>query len=295
MSSEIRAAGTPQPIGYRRTPLGMAGLVVRWVLLVGGAVVFLLPFYLIVRNALASEADISSPNWTLFPSSLHWENIAELFNDTEVPFLRSMWNSTVIGVLGTVGQLFFAALAGYGLARIPYKHANKVFYAIMGLMLLPAGVTFVPGFIIVSSFGWIGSLQGLIIPTLFSVFAAFLFRQNFLNFPKELEEAARIDGLGYLRTFFLIVIPNSVPFLVALAVITFIGNWNSFIWPLVINGQSPESWTVQISLATFITAQTVNIHELFMAAAIAMLPILVLFVFLQRHLIQGVAQTGIKG
>jgi multiple sugar transport system permease protein len=293
--SDVRTTGTPQPIGYKRTPLGAIGRVARWIALLVMTVLFLTPFYLILRNALATEAEITAETWTLFPSSLHFENIMELFNDTEVPFLRSMYNSAVVGVLGTVGQLLFAAMTGYGLARIPYKHASKVLYTIMALMIIPAGVSFVPSFIVVSSLGWVGSLRGLIIPGLFSAFAAFLFRQYFLNFPRELEEAARIDGLGYFGTFWRIVIPNSAPFIAALAAITFIGNWNAFLWPLVINGSEQSGWTVQIALSTFITAQTINIHELFMAAAIAMLPLILIFAFLQRYLIQGVAETGIKG
>jgi multiple sugar transport system permease protein len=289
-----RTSGTPRPIGYGRTPVGIVGAVARWVALIVATVLFLIPFYLIVRNALASEADITAPDWTLFPSALQWGNFAELFNDTEVPMARALLNSTIVGVLGTGGQLLLASLAGYGLARIPNRHGNKVFYAIVGTLMIPGAVTFIPSFVLVSSLGWVSSLRGLIIPGLFNAFAAFLFRQYFLGFPRELEEAARIDGLGYWRTFWRIVVPNSLPFFAALAAITFIGNWNAFLWPLVI-GQDQSSWTVQVALSTFITAQTINIHELFMAAAVAIFPLVLIFVFLQRYLVQGVAQTGIKG
>jgi multiple sugar transport system permease protein len=289
-----RTTGTPRPIGYGRTAAGVVGAVARWIALVVATVLFLVPFYLIVRNALSSEADITAPDWTLFPSTLHWSNIAELFSDTEVPMARALFNSMVVGVLGTGGQLLLASLAGYGLARIPNRHGNKVFYAIVATLMIPGAVTFIPSFVLVSSLGWVSSLRGFIIPGLFNAFAAFLFRQYFLGFPRELEEAARIDGLGYWRTFWRIVVPNSLPFFAALAAITFIGNWNAFLWPLVI-GQDQSSWTVQVALSTFITAQTINIHELFMAAAVAILPLVLIFVFLQRYLVQGVAQTGIKG
>jgi multiple sugar transport system permease protein len=293
MAAIERTAGTPQPIGYSRSPLGMVGSVLRWIALIGATLLFLIPFYLVLRNALSTEADITAANWQFFPTHLQWGNIKELFNDENVPMARALYNSAVVGILGTGGQLLLASMAGYGLARIPYKHADKVFYAVMATLMIPAAVSFIPSFIVVSSLGWVSTLRGLIIPTLFSGFAAFLFRQYFLGFPKELEEAARVDGAGYFATFWRIVVPNSLPFFAAIAAITFIGNWNSFIWPLVI-GQDSNSWTVQVAMSTFITAQTVNIHQLFMAAAVSILPLVLIFAFLQRYLIQGVTQSGIK-
>jgi multiple sugar transport system permease protein len=293
MAVSERTTGTPQPIGFSQSTLGRIGTVLRWIALFIAVVLFLLPFYLILRNALSTEADITAPTWTLFPSHLQWGNIGELFNDTTVPMARALYNSAVVGVLGTAGQLLLASMAGYGLARIPYKHADKIFYAIVATLMIPGAVTFIPSFIVVSSLGWVSSLRGLIIPTLFSGFAAFLFRQYFLGFPRELEEAARVDGAGYFGVFWRIVVPNSLPFFAALAAITFIGNWNSFLWPLVI-GQDSSSWTIQVAMSTFITAQTINIHELFMAVAVSILPLVLIFAFLQRYLIQGVTQSGIK-
>jgi multiple sugar transport system permease protein len=284
----------PQVVGHGRTPLGRIGAVVRYVALVMAAFLFLVPFYLIVRNGLASEADITSPNWTFVPSSLHWGNVVELFDDPSVPMARALLNSAVVGVLQTVGQLVLCSMAGYGLARIPFRHANKIFYAVLATLMIPSAITFVPSFVLVSTLGWVSSLRGLIIPGLFSGFTAFLFRQYFLGFPHEIEEAARMDGLGYWGTYWRIVVPNSGNFIAAIAVITFVNNWNAFLWPLVI-GQDQSSWTVQVALSTFLTAQTVNLHELFMAAAVSILPLVLVFVFLQRYLVQGVAQTGIKG
>ncbi|CAL9610077.1 L-arabinose transport system permease protein AraQ [Streptomyces sp. enrichment culture] len=258
------------------------------------AVLFLVPFYLIVRNALMTDPEITGEEWKWFPGSVQWSNFSEPFDDVTVDFARSLWNSVVVAVLHTAGILLICSLAGYGLARIPYKHANKVFYAVLATLMVPTAVTFVPSFVLVSSLGWVDSYRGLIIPGLFSGFTCFLFRQYFLGFPKELEEAARVDGLGYWGAYWRVVVPNSLNFFAAIATITFINGWNSFLWPLVI-GQDPSAWTVQVALSSYMTNQTVNYHLIFMATAISILPLVLVFLFLQRWLVQGIAQTGIKG
>ncbi|SDP41323.1 multiple sugar transport system permease protein [Streptomyces sp. cf386] len=258
------------------------------------ALLFLVPFYLIVRNALMTDQEITGEEWKWFPTSIQWGNITEPFDDVTVDFAQSLWNSVVVAVLHTAGILLICSMAGYGLARIPYKHANKVFYAVLATLMVPTAVTFVPSFVLVSSLGWVDSYRGLIIPGLFSGFTCFLFRQYFLGFPKELEEAARVDGLGYWGAYWRVVVPNSLNFFAAIATITFINGWNAFLWPLVI-GQDPSAWTVQVALSSYMTNQTVNYHLIFMATAISILPLVFVFLFLQRWLVQGIAQTGIKG
>ncbi|MGW4868797.1 carbohydrate ABC transporter permease [Streptomyces chartreusis] len=258
------------------------------------ALLFLIPFYLIVRNALMTDPEITGENWKWFPTDIQWGNITEPFDDVTVDFARSLWNSVVVAVLHTTGILLICSMAGYGLARIPYRHANKVFYAVLATLMVPTAVTFVPSFVLVSSLGWVDSYRGLIVPGLFSGFTCFLFRQYFLGFPKELEEAARVDGLGYWGAYWRVVVPNSLNFFAAIATITFINGWNAFLWPLVI-GQDPSAWTVQVALSSYMTNQTVNYHLIFMATAISILPLVFVFLFLQRWLVQGIAQTGIKG
>ncbi|WP_112246966.1 carbohydrate ABC transporter permease [Kribbella monticola] len=277
----------------QRSGADKAGSAIRYVVLGIGAIFFLLPFYLLLRNGLSTEADITSPTWKLFPSTLHWSNISDLFNDPAVPMARSLVNSLVIAVVQTVGVLVISGLAGYGLARIPFRYANAVFYFIVATLLIPAAVTFVPSFVLVSSLGWVSTLRGLIVPGLFQAFATFLFRQYFLNFPRELEEAAQLDGTAYWGTFWRIVVPNSAGFIAAIGTITFIGSWNAFLWPLVI-APDQNSWTVQIALSTFLTAQTINLPQLFIAASIAILPLVVMFVFLQRWIVEGVERSGIS-
>jgi multiple sugar transport system permease protein len=291
----IRVSQSPRS---PRAPTRSTGVVIssilRYTLLIFLAIVFLIPFYLIVRNGLSTEFDITAQNWTFFPSTLHFENIQELFNDPAVPFMDGMINSAIIGVLQTVGQILFCGLAGYGLARIPYRWSNQVFYAILATLMIPSAVIFVPVYVIVSDLNWVSTLQGLVVPGLFSGFTTFLFRQFFLSFPHELEEAGRVDGLGYWGIFWRIVVPNSYGIIAALSVIAFITSWNGFLWPLVI-AQDPSAYTVQVVLSNYLNAQVLNLHELFIGAAVAILPLVIVFLFLQRYIVEGYKQSGLKG
>lgn len=269
-------------------------LILRYLLLTVLAVLFLLPFYLMVRNGLATDRDITSPNWTFFPRELHFENITELFSDPDVPFLDGLINSALVAFLQTVGQILISALAGYGLARVPYRWSRVVFFAVLLTLMIPSAVIYVPTYVIVSNLQWVNTLQGLVVPGLFAGFTTFLFRQFFLSFPHELEEAGRIDGLGYGGIFWRIVIPNSYGIIAALSVITFITSWNAFLWPVVV-GQDSSAWTIQVVLSNYLNAQVLNLHELFIGSIVAILPLVIIFFFLQRYIVEGYRQSGLKG
>jgi multiple sugar transport system permease protein len=270
------------------------GTTLRYVLLIILAAIFIFPFYLMLRNGLATDAEITSPHWTFFPSQLHFENIQELFSDPDITFMDGLINSATIATLQTIGQILISALAGYGLARIPYRWSNLVFFAILLTLMIPSAVLYVPTYVIVSYLGWVNTLQGLVVPGLFAGFTTFLFRQFFLGFPHELEEAGRIDGLGYMGIFWRIVIPNSYGIIAALSVITFITSWNSFLWPFVV-GQDPSAFTIQVVLSNFLNAQVLNLHELFMGAIVATLPLVIIFLLLQKYIAEGYKQSGLKG
>lgn len=268
--------------------------VLRYGALIILSAIFLFPFYLLLRNGLATDADITSPTWTFFPKALHFENIQELFSDPDIPFMDGIINSAMVAVLQTIGQILISALAGYGLARIPYRWSNVVLFLVLLTLMIPSAVIYVPTYVIVSDLGWVSTLQGLVVPGLFTGFTTFFFRQFFLSFPRELEEAGRIDGLGYMGTFWRIVVPNSGGIIAALSVITFITSWNAFLWPLVI-GQDQSAWTIQVVLSNFLNAQVLNLHELFIGATIAILPLIVIFLLLQRFIVEGYKQSGLKG
>lgn len=275
-------------------PRAIASATALYAVLVGAAILFLIPFYLLVRNGLSSDLDISAPDWRFFPTSLQFDNVTQLFDNRSVPFLDSLRNSAVVSVLQTAGAVIVASMAGYGLARVPYRFANAVFVLILVTLMIPAAVTFVPSFVLVSEIGWLNTYQGLIVPGMFQAFAAFLFRQYFLGFPIELEEAARIDGLSTWGTYWRIVVPNSKGIFAVVASITFIASWNAFLWPLVV-GRDRDKWTVQVALSSFLNSQSPRMTQLFVASAIAILPLLVAFILLQRFIVEGVERTGITG
>lgn len=258
------------------------------------ALLFLIPFYIILRNALMTQPEITSFDWNWWARTLQWSNLTTLFTDESAPMGTGLLNSAIIATLETAGQILFASMAGYALARIPSRWSKPLFFLVILALMVPGAVTFIPKYILVSQLGWVSTLQGIIVPDLFNAFACFLFRQFYLNFPRELEDAGRVDGLSYFGIYGRLLLPNSLPVMIALGVISFINSWNSLLWPLVI-GQDSSSWTVQVVLSTFITAQTINIPELFMGVAVAVLPLVILFLFLQRYIAEGIARSGIQG
>ena len=189
--------------------------------------------------------------------------------------------------------MLFSSMAGYALARIPARGRSVVFFLILSTLMIPSAVTFVPTFAVVAWLGGVNTRWGIIAPGVFSAFSIFLFRQFYLRFPTEIEEAGRLDGLSYFGVYRHLLLPNSTSILMALGVLTFIGSWNSFLWPLVI-GQDPSSWTVQVVLSTFLTAQTQNLAQLFAAAAVGVAPLVIVFLLMQRYIVEGAKFSGGK-
>ena len=272
--------------------------IVRRILLYGLlallVIAFLLPFYLLIRNALLTEKQFSgSDGWIWFPLPPQFQSWYDVFHDDAASMVDGLKNSALIALTQVFGQLLFASLAGYGLARIPFRWSKLFFYGILFTLMIPGAVTFIPTFLVIANIGWVNTLQGLIVPGLFSSFSALLFRQYFLDFPRELEEAAQIDGLGYWGIFWRIVVPNSQAIFLSLGLLAFMGSWNSFLWPLVV-GQDASLWTIQVVISTFITQQAVNFPAIFMGAIISIVPLLIIFFFFQRYIVAGLARTGIK-
>jgi multiple sugar transport system permease protein len=269
------------------------GPLLRYALLAVVTILFLTPFYLLIRNALMTDAQITSPHGPWFPTSPHWANFQQLFTDPSAPMLTGLENSAFIACVTLVLQMLFSSMAGYALARIPARGRNIVFAIILSTLMIPSAVTFVPTFAVTAYLGGVNTRWGIIAPGVFSAFSIFLFRQFYLRFPTEIEEAGRLDGLSYFGIYWRLLLPNSTSILMALGVLTFIGSWNAFLWPLVI-GQDPSAWTAQIVLSTFLTSQTINIAEIFAAAAVAVVPLILVFLLMQRYIVEGAKFSGGK-
>ena len=258
------------------------------------AVIYLIPYYIMVRNALMTQREIAAFDWLFWAEAMQWGNLTALFGDPAAPMGIGLWNSALISVIQVGGQLLLCAMAAYGLARIRFRWSNAVFYFILGALMVPSAAIFVQSFLVVAYLGWVNTLQGLAVPGIFSAFTVFIFRQFFLDFPQDLEDAARVDGLEHFGIFWRIVVPNSVGVFVSLGVLALIRSWNAFLWPLVV-GQTKDTWTVQVVLSTFLTAQTVNLPALFMGTVMSVAPIVLLFFFVQRYIVEGVKLSGVKG
>ncbi len=267
----------------------------RYIVLIALAILFLIPFYIIIKSAGMTQAEILASKWTWFSKDPQYlKNLQVLLDDPVAPVIGGIVNSMLVATLTVVGSLTFASLAGYALARIPSRWSRLVLFVVVLTLMIPSATSFLPLYVIVADLGWVNTLQGLIVPGLFSVFNVFLFRQYFLGFPREIEEAGVIDGLSHWGVFRHIVVPTSHGIFLSLGTLTFLASWNSFLWPLVI-GTSSEMWTIQVVLSTFITAQIVNLPSLFMGALVAIIPILLMFAFLQRYLVEGFKRSGIGG
>jgi multiple sugar transport system permease protein len=250
------------------------------------------PLIWMIATSLKTEGDALAIPPELIPNPVRWANYADVFS--EVSFGRYLINSFVVAAVVTVVALLIDSMAAYSLARLSYPGRNVLFISILATLMIPITVTIVPLFIIVDHFGWIDTYAGLIIPMIPNAFGIFLLRQFYLSLPREIEQAAAIDGSGLLRVYWTVVLPLSRPVLAALGIFFFLANWNNFLWPLVVT-QSPELSVVQLGVQEF-TGEHGSQYNLIMAAStIAALPTLVLFFVLQRRLVEGIKLTGIKG
>jgi multiple sugar transport system permease protein len=250
------------------------------------------PLLWMVSGSLKTQGEVLANPPTLLPSEFQWGNYTEVFR--QVPFGRYLLNSLLVATVVTAVALLFHSMAAYSLARLRFPGRQAIFLAILSTLMIPFTVIVIPLFLIVDWLGWVDTYAGLIIPMIPHAFGIFLLRQFYLSLPRELEEAAIVDGASLVRVYWHIVLPLSRPILAALGVFFFLANWNNFLWPLVVT-QSQEMWVVQLGIQQF-TGQYGNQYQLIMAAStIAALPTLIMFFVFQKRLVEGIKLAGLKG
>ncbi len=264
-----------------------------YLLLLGGLLLIVGPFIWMVLGSLKTQAEFLQTPPTWIPEQVTFDNYQRLF--TRLDFPRFFSNSAIVAAAVTAGNLVFCSMVGYALAKMRFAGRDKVFVLVLGTLMVPGSVTVIPLYVLISMMGLTNSFGGLILPFLATAFGVFLMRQFMLGIPDELLEAARIDGASELRTFWQIVMPLATPALATLAILTFLGSWNSFFWPLIV-ATSEQMYTLPVALATFATGQYQADHGLLMAGSLVIvLPVLIVFILLQRLFTEGIATTGIKG
>ncbi len=265
---------------------------VLYVVLTLGALLVLMPFFWMISTSLKMPSEVASmpPRW--IPSVFMWENYSEAWN--MAPFAKYFFNSCYVAITCTILELITSALAAYAFAKMEFFGKKVIFMVFLGTMMIPGEVMLIPNFMTIIQLKWIDSYKALIVPWMVSVFGIFLMRQFFMTIPNELHDAAKIDGCSRFRFLWQIVIPLSKPVLVTAALFKFVGSWNSFLWVLIVTN-SPGMRTVPVGLSFFSTDVGTDYHLLMAASTFALLPLLILFFFLQKQFIQGISRSGLKG
>jgi multiple sugar transport system permease protein len=266
------------------------GNVLLHVVIIAGAIAMFFPFLWTIVTSITPGAGLTlTPS--LIPSDPSFDAYVRLFE--ERPFLRIMLNSLGLALVTTVVQLFTSSTAAYAFSRLPFRGRGAVFAVYLATMMIPLQVLIVPLFVELKTFGLLNTYLGALLPTFASAFGIFLLRQAVNQVPRELDEAATLDGAGHFRIFAFIVLPNIRPALATLSVFAFMGSWNSFLWPLVVL-RKPELQTLPVALAG-LQGQYTTAWDIVMAGSVvSILPMLALYIFAQRYVVQGVASSGIK-
>lgn len=252
--------------------------------LLAGLVVVLIPFLWMITTSLKTLGTVHSPPH-LIPVQFEWSNYVDALRADDFP--RFYLNSAIMSAGIVVGQMLFASAAGYAFARLQFPGRNVLFWIVMGTMMVPVYVTVIPSYLIVRDLQWLDSYQGLIVPRLVSAFGIFLMRQFFLSLPRELEEAALVDGASRLRTWWSIALPLSVPPLATLGIFAFLFAWNDFLWPLLIT-TDPSMKTVQLGLANFTGRYGTRWTLLAAGSVLATVPAILAYIVGQRWLLRGI-------
>lgn len=285
-NSYVSAGARPKPVKK------ITSLALTHIFLIITSATMIVPFIWMLLSSFKLDSEILSVPIKWLPAEWHFDNYARTFQIA--PWGLYFRNTIGITVSVIAGQLLVASWAAYAFARLEFKGKNIVFILYLSTMMLPYQVTMVPTFKIIRTLGWIDNLLSLIVPSMFSCFGVFMLRQFFLSIPTELEDAAKIDGCGYPRIYWEIIMRNSMPVLVTLVLFIFMHSWNDFLRPMLYLN-NPRLWTLSLGLAKFKGEYTSLWSSMMCGAVVTILPILVVFLFAQKYFIEGIVTSGLKG
>lgn len=261
------------------------------IILLTTGVLFMLPFVWSISTSLKPLPDLFQVTPNLIPSEVRWENYREVFET--VPFGRFYINTILVTVLRTIGQVLFASMAAFAFAQLKFPGRNIIFIVLLSGLMVPDQVLIIPRYTIMRQFGWLDTYQGLIVPLMFSAFGTFLLRQFFLGIPKDFHEAAKLEGANPFQIYWQIYVPLARPALAAFGFLSFLWSWNEFLWALIVTNRT-NMQVLSVGIALFQGEHFTNNAILLAAANLATFPILILFLFFQRHLVEGITLSGLK-
>lgn len=282
------AAVREAPARHHRQPRHL----VTHALLIFGAIFMVGPFLWQLSTSFQTFGESVSVPPTFIPHSLQWQNIVTVFHGQ--PFARQLINTTVMTIARTTGQVLFSSMAGFTFARMKFPGRNVLFLVFLSVTMVPYQVFLLPQYQIIQHLGLLDTIPALFLPGLFSAFGTFLLRQFFLQLPNEIEEAARIDGANIFQIYWRVMLPMAVPGMIALSVLVIIWSWNDLLWPLVVN-TDPGQMPVSAGLASLQGQYVTNFPVLMSGSLLASLPVIVVFIIFQKHMMNGIAFSGVKG
>lgn len=269
----------------------MAQTILKYTLLTLAALSFVYPFVWMVSASLSSESGLGS--LVLLPEGFTWSNYTTVF--TRIPLGRAFLNSAFVAILTTGLVLVSGAMVGYALARLDFVGRNAIFYLIIFTMTLPFQITLIPNYITMVRLGWVDTYFALIVPFALSSLSVLLFRQAFQGLPQSLIDAARMDGAGELRIIFQILVPNMLPTVLTITILTFMGLWNEALWPLIVIRDEPTMTMPQlVTLFSVGGRADAQLGVKIAAAVMLAVPIVILYLFFQKHFIRSMATSGMK-
>lgn len=289
MKDRLKLAAT---LFERRRPRGLAFAVFWYVFLGSAAIVIIMPFVWMVSTSLKSTREIFTYPPTWIPREWRFLNYVDAWR--AAPFGRYFFNSLFVAVVVTLGQLVTCSLAAYAFARMEFKGKNIAFALFLSTTMISEQVTLIPSYLLLKELGWLDTYLALTVPFLSSAFGIFMLRQAFMTIPKELEDAAKMDGCGRLRFLVQIILPLTRPVLASQALFAFMSNWNSYLWPLIVT-TSENLRTLQIGLRYFVGQEGGTQWGLYMAATVFVsLPVVLFYFLVQKSFIEGIALTGVR-